>query len=317
MDYQLPVESKKNRSSFWGKLFGTSKKSNSKERKDGDSFQRQSSLYHSFHFTSAPQESNESQEEGNNFTTLESSALMDIHKDTGILFLNKDSIANCMMPKEEDKHVQFAPTPMNKYYRVDVKAASISRPKFEENKENLKLVSVSYIDGPEVKKTPIIPRTSTKLALFDRKNGSSLHLNVSGIAKYGSLPRTARKKFCWKMQIAHQIIPDLARHVDQNHLGQQSHLASNQSRLSKREQFHPEMNSFNVVVCYDPNCEVVKNNPLAKQQINSAVMEADRAAKRGNRRHEFLVPGQMSRETSASFATKGKIVNFLTKQLMK
>ncbi|GFR22183.1 uncharacterized protein TNCT_381 [Trichonephila clavata] len=223
----LPTEEKKSRSSFWGKLFGTSKKSN-RERKDDDSFQRQSSLYHSFHFTSAPQESSDSQEEAGNFTTLESSDFMDMQKDAGIIFLNKNSI---VFPKEEDKHVQFAPTPMNKYYKVDVKAAPSKKSKSEENKENLKSnktpkpgrpilrrskenlshkeslsdpssnlqtdkikVNVSYIDGPQVKKTPVIPRTSTKIALFDRKNGSLPHLNISGIGKYGSLPRTAKEK---------------------------------------------------------------------------------------------------------------------------
>ncbi|GFW21420.1 uncharacterized protein TNCV_1532441 [Trichonephila clavipes] len=227
MSYQLPTEEKKNRS-FWGKLFGTSKKSN-REKKDDDSFRRQSSLYHSFHFTSAPQESSDSQEEAVNFTTHESSAFMDMQKDAGIIFLNKNSI---VFPKEEDKHVQFAPTPMNKYYKVDVKAAPSKKSKNEENKENLKSnkaskpgrpilrrskenishkesqsdpssnletnkikVNVSYIDGPQVKKTPVIPRTSTKIALFDRKNGSLPHLNVSGIGKYGSLPRTAKEKY--------------------------------------------------------------------------------------------------------------------------
>ncbi|GBO24243.1 hypothetical protein AVEN_228014-1, partial [Araneus ventricosus] len=377
MNYQLPVEEKKNRPSFWGKLFGTSKKSSSKEKKDGDSFQRQSPLYHSFHFTSGSQESSDSQEEAGNFTTLESSAFMDMRRDSGIIFLNKNSITNCMLPKEEDRHVQFAPTPMNKYYSVDAKAAPARWTKNDENKENVKFgktpkpakpilrrskenlshkeslldvnkeaskikVNVSYIDGPEVKKTPNIPRTSTKLALFDRKNGSLPHLNVSSITKYGSLPRTAKERFLSEnadntsshsSNAFHKLFfpqaecnqggptynnvpqeelqtmlpqsrekpycfsnPELPRQKNQRQLPQQWRPSSNPNRLSMGEPIrcvtsaHPEIEPRNLVVCYDPNCEVLKNQLRMKCPVSSVPV----ASKQNN----FHVPRQKYRQAN-------------------
>ncbi|CAL1286896.1 unnamed protein product [Larinioides sclopetarius] len=383
MNYQLSVEEKKNRPSFWGKLFGTSKKSSSKDKKDGDSFQRQSPLYHSFHFTSGAQESSDSQEEAGNFTTLENSAFMEMHRDSGIIFLNKNSIANCVLSKEEDRHVQFAPTPMNKYYSVDVKSAPARWTKNDENKENVKTrktpkpakpilrrskenlshkeslsdvnkdaskikVNVSYIDGPEVKKTPNIPRTSTKLALFDRKNGSLPHLNVSNIAKYGSLPRTAKERFLSENtdntsshsgNAFHKLFfpqadcnqggptynnvpqeelqtllpqsreksycfsnPELPRQKNQRQFPQQPRPGSNPNRLSMGEPIrcgtlaHPEIEPRNLVVCYDPNCEVLRNQLRMKCPVNSVPV----AGKQNN----FHVPRQKYRQANSVSSTQ-------------
>lgn len=232
MAQQLPPQDKKKRLSFFGKIFKSSKKSVNKDTTADDSFRRQCALYHSFHTTNVPQDNNTSNDEGGNFTTLENSAFMEMHKDAGIIFLNKNSITSNMAPREEDiRHVQFVPTPMNKYYKVDVKSSPAKGKKNEENKENMFLnktlkptrpilrlgksrenlsqkenasenqnftdtgklkLNVTYVDGPQVKKTPTIPRTSTKMALLDRKNGSLPFLNISGIAKYGSLPRPSK-----------------------------------------------------------------------------------------------------------------------------
>ncbi|KAF8797089.1 hypothetical protein HNY73_001394 [Argiope bruennichi] len=377
MNYQLSVEEKKNRSSFWGKLFGTSKKSNNKEKKDGDSFQRQSPLYHSFHFTSSAQESSDSQEEAGNFTTLENSALMEMHRDSGIIFLNKNSIANCMLPKEEDRRVQFAPTPMNKYYNVDVKAAPARWTNTDENKENVKFektpkpakpilrrskenlthkeslsdlnkeaskikVNVTYIDGPEVKKTPNIPRTSTKIALFDRKNGSLPHLNVSSITKYGSLPRTAKKRFLSEnagnasshsgnpfhnlffpqnennqgrptyhnvpQEEMQTVLPqsreqpyyfnnsELLQYKNQRQFLQQTRPGSNPSRLSLGEplrcstSINPEIESRNLIVCYDPNCEVLKNQLRMKRPVSNVPITG--------KHNDFHMPRQKNRQAN-------------------
>lgn len=224
MDLSKQIDEKKSKSSFWNRLLRLPRKSYLKEKQD-DSFKRQSMVYSSLNTPKRQKEESSTSDESENFITLESSALQDVHRDAGILFLNKSSIENCFAPKEENKHVQFAPTPMNKYYRVDVKAAPAK--KREENKENMeqtnsakparpilrlnkknktssqssaedtesnpetKLLNVTYIDGPQVK-TPSIPRTSTKITLVDRKNGSVPHLNVSNIVKYNSLPRNPK-----------------------------------------------------------------------------------------------------------------------------
>ncbi|XP_015923864.2 uncharacterized protein [Parasteatoda tepidariorum] len=218
-------DDKKTKTSFWGKLFKTSKKS---EKKSDESFLRQSFLHSSFHCSKpTPLE----QDDGVNFTTLDNSDLMEMHKDAGIIFVNKNHVSQ-MLAKEDGKHVQFVPTPMNKYYKVNTKAAPSKKNKKDEDKENIdrtknikparpilrvgksqenlaqklvfsdsqaisetnakRLVNVSYYDGPEIKRTPTMQRTSTKLALFDRKNGSMPHLNVSGITKYGTLPKNAK-----------------------------------------------------------------------------------------------------------------------------
>lgn len=221
-----PEDEKKLKSSFWNKILRLPRKSQIKVKHE-DSFRRQSMLYSSLGAAKQETQSNSTSDESENFTTLECSALMDVHRDAGILFVNKSSVSNCFPPKEEPKHVQFVPTPLNKYYRVDVQSAPSKRQN-EENKENLeqikytkptrpilrsdrsrrlsfhssvgedtqsnpetRLVNVSYIDGPEVK-TPSIPRTSTKLALIDRKNGSLPQLNVSGINRCRSLPRNKK-----------------------------------------------------------------------------------------------------------------------------
>ncbi|XP_054715368.1 uncharacterized protein LOC129224846 [Uloborus diversus] len=158
-------------------------------------------------------------------STMDFSSLSEVRRDSGILFLNKTTIGgNDMAFKEENKHVQFAPTPLNKYYKVDVKAAPSKRIDTDEDKENVKvnivskpkrpilrldrsrsnqsresvhnpvettLVKAIFVDGPQVK-TPTIQRTSTKLALIERKNASLPQLNVSSITKYGSLPRNSK-----------------------------------------------------------------------------------------------------------------------------
>lgn len=218
-------EEKKSKPSFWNRLLRLPRKSYLKEKQD-DSFKRHSMIYSSLNTPKRQKEESSTSDESENFITLESSALQDVHRDAGILFLNKSSVENCFAPKEENKHVQFAPTPMNKYYRVDAKAAPAK--KREENKENVehsnsvkptrpilrlnkknktssqsssaeetesnlgtKLLNVTYIDGPQVK-TPSMPRTSTKITLVERKNGSVPHLNVSNIVKYNSLPRNPK-----------------------------------------------------------------------------------------------------------------------------
>lgn len=218
-------DEKKSKPSFWNRLLRLPRKSYLKEKHD-ETFKRQSLLYSSLNTLKKEKQESSTSKESENFMTLESSALEDVHKDAGILFLNKSSVENCFAPKEENRHVQFVPTPMNKYYNVDVRSApSIKR---DENKENVeqtkskkpsrpilrlnkkhktssnsssaedtesnpeaKLVNVTYIDGPEVK-TPSMTRTSTKIALVDRKNGSMPQLNVSSIVKYNSLPRNPK-----------------------------------------------------------------------------------------------------------------------------
>lgn len=222
MELQQISQEKKSKPSFWNRFLRLPRKSSVKEKHD-DSFKRQSMLYSSLNTTKKEKQGSSTSDDSENFLTLESSALEDVHRDAGILFLNKSSMENCFAPREENKHVQFAPTPMNKYYKVDMKSAPSK--KLEEDKENVdqkkfkkptrpilrfkksgktssqsssaeetesnpetKLVNVTCVDGPELK-TPTIPRTSTKIALVDRKNGSMPQLNVSNIVKYNSLPR--------------------------------------------------------------------------------------------------------------------------------
>ncbi|XP_035207326.1 uncharacterized protein LOC118182133 isoform X2 [Stegodyphus dumicola] len=230
--YPPSNEEIKSKPSFWNRILGLSRKSHIKDKKKEDCYNKQGTLHSSFR-TIRPalqNSSNESSDEGGNFTTLECSAFLEVHKDAGILFLNKEPLQK-LVSKEENKHVQFAPTPMNKYYAIDNKAAPSQKGNSDEDKENMdiykamkpirpilrfekndenakkdlkfgvrnkkvstekELVNVTYVEGPQVKKTPTFPRTSTKVTLFDRKNASLPQLNISNIARYGSLPRTIK-----------------------------------------------------------------------------------------------------------------------------
>ncbi|KFM67583.1 hypothetical protein X975_10688, partial [Stegodyphus mimosarum] len=228
--YPLSKEEIKSKPSFWNRILGLSRKSHIKDKKKEDYYNKQGTLHSSFR-TIRPtlqNNSNESSDEGGNFTTLECSAFLEVHKDAGILFLNKEPLQK-LVSKEENKHVQFAPTPMNKCYTIDNKAAPSQKGNSDEDKENMdiykamkpirpilrfekndgnakkdlkfgvrnlkvstekELVNVTFVEGPQVKKTPTFPRTSTKVTLLDRKNASLPQLNISNIARYGSLPRT-------------------------------------------------------------------------------------------------------------------------------